>query len=162
MYVKIKVSLAPNLVDDTRQITPNDNKWMVPGRNETEQHMSLRWDIPEELCSLEPETDLLRVAIHLFTLCDNLASCRTFLFMYLWGSMSRGTLKQVGKFRLLSYQKKDWRARPHKSFFLYDNDYKYVIYTLQRLYVIVGVVPKEGLAGSAHQSCFWYDNDKDL
>ncbi len=26
----------------------------------------------------------------------------------------------------------------------------------------VGVIQKEGLAGPAHQSFFWYDNDKDL
>ncbi len=27
---------------------------------------------------------------------------------------------------------------------------------------VVGVIPKEGLAGPANQSLFWYENDKDL
>ncbi len=36
-----------------------------------------------------------------------------------------------------------------------------IICSLHRLYFIVGVIPKEGLAGP-RQSFFWNDNDKDL
>ena len=40
------------------------------------------------------------------------------------------------------------------SFFGYDTEYKILLYCLHKLYLVVGVIPKEGLAG--------FDNDKDL
>ena len=48
---------------------------------------------------------------------------------------------------LLSYPKKDWWAGPHQSCFWYDTDSKIVLCCLHRLYSVVGVIPKEGLAG---------------
>ncbi len=45
--------------------------------------------------------------------------------------------------------------------FWYDTNYRFVIYSLHRLYCIVDVISKEGfLLMSPHQSFFWYDNEK--
>ncbi len=60
---------------------------------------------------------------------------------------SRVTGKPKLRFLLLSYQKKNWRAGPHQSFFWYDTNYRFIICSLHRLYFIVGVILKEGLAG---------------
>ncbi len=73
--------------------------------------------------------------------------------------MGNGALRSVS----LSYPKKDWWVGPRQSFFGYDTNYKFVLYCLNRLYSLVGVIPKDGLAGPLpEQSFFWYDNDKDL
>ena len=48
-----------------------------------------------------------------------------------------------------------------QSFFWYNTDFKIVLCCLHRLYSVVGVIPKDGLAGPARQSFFWY-NDKYL
>ena len=48
---------------------------------------------------------------------------------------------------LSSYPKKDWWGPARLSFFGYDTDYKIVLCCLHRLYSVVGVIPKEGLAG---------------
>ena len=56
---------------------------------------------------------------------------------------------------LLSYQKKDWRTGPHKSFSCYDTDYTFVIRSWLHTKRRIGKAP-------LHQSFFWYDNDKDF
>ncbi len=48
------------------------------------------------------------------------------------------------------------------TFFGYDTDYTIVLCCFHRLHSVVLAIPKEGLAGPAHQSSFGYDNDKDL
>ncbi len=56
----------------------------------------------------------------------------------------------------LLYPKKDWRVGSHQSFFGYDTDCTYVHCCLHRLYSVVGVTPKEGLAGKGKdlKACF--------
>ena len=43
--------------------------------------------------------------------------------------------------------KKDWQGPARQFFFYYDNDHKILLSCLQRLYSVVSVIPKEGLAG---------------
>ena len=61
--------------------------------------------------------------------------------------------------------------QPSQAFFWYETEYRIVFSHFNRLYFIVCVISKEGLAGTskrrlgctgARQAFFWYDKDKDL
>ncbi len=62
-----------------------------------------------------------------------------------------------------SYQKKDWQAWPHQSFFGYDTDYR-IIYVGSRVIFYSRCHTQRRIGGApvARQTVFGYDNGKDL
>ncbi len=71
--------------------------------------------------------------------------------------------KQTSRSLSLAYQKKDWRAGPHQSFFWYDTDYKTFCedYRLQ-IHSWCHTKRRIGPKRRIGLSFFWYDNDMDL
>ncbi len=62
----------------------------------------------------------------------------------------------------LSFQKKNWQVGPQQSFFWYDTYWKIKSVKAAEYNFVVGVIPKEGVAGPCPPILLWVWQRKDL
>ncbi len=60
---------------------------------------------------------------------------------------------------LMSYQKKNWRAGPHQSFFWYDTDYRFIICSPHRVYMVYSQCHTKRRIGGALPANPSFDKD---